>query len=118
MAARRMNAGEKWQGNTGDNEYVHVIFGGKCHIRSSAGDFLNIGQRENVFAGKPYAVYLSRNTDFEIEALTDGFEVASCWVKTEEDHPAQLVTPETSTVELRGGRQCLPPNQQHFTAGI
>lgn len=103
MAARRMNTGEKWTGNTGGYEYVHVIFGGKCHVRSSAGDFLNIGRRENVFAGKPYAVYLSRNTDFEIEALTDGFEVASCWVKTEEDHPAQLVTPESSTVELRGG---------------
>jgi 5-deoxy-D-glucuronate isomerase len=61
MAARRMNAGEKWQSNTGDNEYVHVIFGGKCNIRSSAGEFLNIGHRENVFAGKPYG-FISRET--------------------------------------------------------
>lgn len=103
MAARRINAGEKWGGNTDNFEYGHVIFGGKCHIRTSAGEFLNIGQRPHVFAGKPYAVYLSRNTEFEIEALTDGFEVASCWVETDEDHPAQLVTPEKSTVELRGG---------------
>jgi 5-deoxy-glucuronate isomerase len=103
MAARRMGAGEKWAGKTDGYEYAHVIFGGKCNVHTSAGDFLNIGARKNVFEGKPYAVYLSRNTSFEIEALTDGFEVASCWVKTEEDHPAQLVTPETSAVELRGG---------------
>jgi 5-deoxy-glucuronate isomerase len=103
MAARRMNKGEKWQANTGDFEYGHVILGGKCHIHSGKGDFINIGSRENVFAGKPYAVYLSRNTDFEIESLTDGLEISSCWVATDQDHPAQLVTPDKSAVELRGG---------------
>lgn len=103
MAARRLNKGEKWQASTGGYEYGHVILSGKGHVRSAKGDFLNIGERANVFSGKPYAVYLSRNTDFEIEALTDGFEVASCWVETDEDHPAQLVTPEKSAVELRGG---------------
>lgn len=103
MEARRMNQGEKYQGETGDYEYGFVILGGKCHIHTSAGDFRNVGQRATVFDGKPYALYLSRHTRYEIEALTDGFEVAICWVKTEQDHPAQLVTPETSTVELRGG---------------
>jgi 5-deoxy-glucuronate isomerase len=103
MAARRMNTGDKWSGRTDGYEYVHVIFGGRCHIRTSAGDFLNIGARPNVFSGKPYAVYLSRNTAFEIEALTDGFEVASCWVASDQDHPARLVTPGDSAVELRGG---------------
>lgn len=103
MAARRMNKGETWRGSTAGFEYVHVILGGQCHVRSSAGEFAGIGSRRSVFEGKPYAVYLSRNTDFEIEAITDGFEVATCWVKTEEDHPAQLVTPATCAVELRGG---------------
>lgn len=103
MAARRLNAGERWQGSTGDNEYVHVILGGHCTIRTSQGDFEQIGKRENVFAGMPYALYLSRGVDFEIEALSDGLEVASCWVKTEEDHPARLVTPADSSIELRGG---------------
>jgi 5-deoxy-glucuronate isomerase len=51
----------------------------------------------------PYAVYLPRHTDFEIEALTDNFEVASCWVPTDEDHPTQLVTPANCPIELRGG---------------
>lgn len=103
MAARRLNRGETWTASTGGFEYGHVILGGRCHIHSSAGNFTNIGERKDVFSGKPYAVYLPRSTAFEIEALTDGFEVASCWVETDEDHPAQLVTPKSSAVELRGG---------------
>ena len=103
MEARRMNSGEKWAGESGGFEYAHVILGGVCNIRTSQGDFLNIGRRPDVFSGMPYAVYLSRNTEFEIEALSDGFEVASCWVPTDQDYPAQLVTPEDSNIELRGG---------------
>jgi 5-deoxy-glucuronate isomerase len=103
MAARRMRLGETWVANTGDYEYVHVILGGRSNFHTSEGDFLGVGRRSNVFSGMPYAVYLSRDTDFEIEALTDGFEVASCWVETDEEHPAQLITPADSPIELRGG---------------
>lgn len=101
--ARRFNKGDRWSAVTGDFEYGHVILGGTGHVRSSAGNFLDIGRRPNVFAGKPYAVYLPRRTTFEIEATSDGFEVASVWVACDQDHPAQLVTPEQSAVELRGG---------------
>ncbi len=103
MAARRLNAGERWSGATGDNEYVHVVLGGVCAIRSSAGNFERVGRRRDVFSGMPYALYLSRGVEFEIEALTDGLEIASCWVATDEDHPARLVTPEDVSIELRGG---------------
>jgi len=103
MAARRMQQGETWSSNTGDAEYAHVILGGRCNVRTSQGDFLQVGRRANVFSGMPYAVYLSGDTDFEIEALTDGLEIASCWVETDQEHPAQLVTPADSQIELRGG---------------
>jgi 5-deoxy-glucuronate isomerase len=104
MAARRLNKGDAYSGSTGDDEYAHVILGGICHVRSSQGEFSRVGRRPNVFNGMPWAVYLPRRTDFEIEALTDGFEVATCWVATDRDHPAQLVTPAQSDIELRGGR--------------
>lgn len=103
MQARRLNTGETWRGATEDFEYAHVILGGVCNIRSSAGDFERIGRRRDVFSGMPYAVYLSRGAEFEIEALSDTLEIASCWVKTDEDHPARLVTPDDSKIELRGG---------------
>lgn len=103
MAARRMNKGERWDGATHDYEFAHVILGGTCNIYTSKGDFLQVGRRPNVFSGMPYAVYLSRNVEFQIEATSDGFEVASCWVATDRDYPAQLVTPAESQIELRGG---------------
>lgn len=104
MAARRLNAGDTYSANTGDDEWAHVILGGTCNIRTSQGDFLSLGKRKDVWSGMPQALYLSRGVDFEIEALTDGFEVASCWVPTDRDYPAQRVSLGASTpVELRGG---------------
>lgn len=103
MAARRLDQGHTWAEQTGSFEWVHVILGGKCHIYTGQGDFHEIGARETVFGGRPFALYLPRHTEFEIEALTDGFEIASCWVPTDEDHPAQLVRPSECAIELRGG---------------
>ncbi len=104
MTARRLNKGEVYNGNSGDCEYSHVILGGVCHVRTSRGEYPKVGRRPNVFSGMPWAVYLPRNTDFEMEALTDSFEVATCWVQTDRDYPQQLVTPAQSEIELRGGR--------------
>lgn len=103
MAALRLNKGETYDSNVGEHEHVTVILGGRCHIRTSTGDYLNLGRRPNVFSGMPWALYLPRNVDFEIEALTDDLEIASCWVPTDEEHPAQLVTPDMSNIEIRGG---------------
>ena len=103
MAALRLNAGERYSSSVGDHEHVSVILGGRCTIRTSAGDFPNIGRRPDVFSGMPWAFYLPRHTEFEIEALTDGLEIASCWVPTDQNHPARLVTPADSAIEIRGG---------------
>ncbi len=103
MAALRLNAGERYSTSVGAHEHVSVILGGRCTIRSNHGDFENIGRRANVFSGMPYALYLPRGAEFEIEALTDNLEIASCWVPTDQDHPARLVTPADSPIELRGG---------------
>jgi len=104
MAARRLDKGDTYSGSTGDYEYSHVILGGVCRVRTSRAEYTKVGRRPNVFSGMPWAVYLPRHTDFEVEALTDGFEVATCWVPTDRDYPAQLVTPAQSEIELRGGR--------------
>lgn len=103
MAARRLNAGMTFSGQTGGYEQAHVILGGRCHVRFSGGEYPNVGRRPNVFSGMPWAVYLPPGVDYEIEALTDGFEVASCWVRAEAEFAARLVTPRDSAIELRGG---------------
>ncbi len=103
MAAQRLNAGEKFHTHTHEHEHISVILGGRAHVRTSHGDFMNVGRRPNVFSGMPYAIYLPRRSEIEIEALSDGLEVASCWVPTDQDYPARLITPADVTVELRGG---------------
>jgi 5-deoxy-glucuronate isomerase len=103
MAALRLSKGETYSASVGEHEHVSVILGGRCTIRTSAGDFAHLGRRPDVFSGMPWALYLPRRTDFEIEALTDGLEIASCWVPTDQDHPARLVTPADSAIEIRGG---------------
>src|SRR5688572_23263561 len=103
MSAMRLNKGQKYADNTRDCENVIVIFGGTCRIKTSDGTFEQVGKRSNVFAGRPHALYLSRHKDFEIEALSDKLEFASCWVKTEEDHPTRLISPKDSAIEIRGG---------------
>lgn len=103
MAVIRLNAGQRYSTSTGEHEHISVLLGGRASFRTSQGDFLQVGRRANVFSGMPWAVYLPRRTDFEIEALTDGLEIASCWVPTDRDHPARLVTPHESSIEIRGG---------------
>lgn len=103
MSAYRFNKGQRYTDNTRDCENALVILGGVCNVHTSDGDFAQVGRRPNVFSGMPYALYLSRNKDFEIEALTDDLEIASCWVKTDQDHPTQLITPRMSQIEIRGG---------------
>lgn len=103
MAALRLHKGEMYTGMVGEHEHVTVILGGQCNIRTSTGDYLNIGRRPNVFSGMPWALYLPRQAQFEIEALTDTLEIASCWVPTDQDHPAKLITPADSQIEIRGG---------------
>ena len=103
MSAMRLNRGETFGDNTGDYENAIVILGGVCNIKTTDGEFENVGRRPDVFSGMPYALYLSRNKDFEIEAVSDTLEFASCWVPTDQDFPTQLVTPEMSKIEIRGG---------------
>jgi 5-deoxy-glucuronate isomerase len=102
MTARRLQRGDVWRGQTGNNEYLHVILGGVCNIRTSQGHFFEVGRRPNVFSGLPYALYLSRGVEFELEALTTDFEVATAWTATDRDYAPFLVTPAGSQIELRG----------------
>ena len=103
VEVRRLDRGGTWRHRPGEHEAALVVLGGRCSVRSSAGQWPEIGRRPDVFSGMPWALYLPRGTDFECEALTDGLQVAHCWVPTDEDHPPRLVTPYDVEIEVRGG---------------
>lgn len=103
MVAMSLTAGQTFGITIEQYEYVAVVLSGVCDIRTDKGDFLDVGRRFDVFTGMPYAIYMPRNTEFEIEALTDDFSMASCWAATTQDHPIQLITPKDCTTEVIGG---------------
>ncbi len=103
FAARQMRAGESWRHATDDHEFALVVLGGVCAVRSSRGDWPRIGRRPNVFAGMPYCLYLPRHTEFTLKALSENLDIGYGWCRSDEDHPARLVTPPEVGIEIRGG---------------
>src|SRR5690606_22462510 len=53
-----LRAGEALKDATGGEEVGLVLLGGRATVRSSAGAWENIGGRQDVFDGLPWAVYL------------------------------------------------------------
>jgi 5-deoxy-glucuronate isomerase len=83
---------------TGEAEIALVPLSGRCRV--DAGDeSWEIGGRESVFAGMPWALYLPRDSSYRVEA--DG-EVVICGARCERRREAVLVRPEDIEVEVRG----------------
>jgi 5-deoxy-glucuronate isomerase len=54
----KLGVGEEYAQHTGEREVLAVIMGGKATFEAAGKRFEKIGGRPNVFAGKPYSVYL------------------------------------------------------------
>jgi 5-deoxy-glucuronate isomerase len=63
-----LHDGERWAAGTGDREFLAVILGGKGDFAVAGQEFKGVGARPNVFAGKPYAVYLPCGVEYAITA--------------------------------------------------
>jgi 5-deoxy-glucuronate isomerase len=100
LHVRSFVPGDVWATSTGPDEVALVPLGGRCRV-AIAGQTWEIGERENVFAGKPWAVYLPHHTDVEIAALTN-LELAVCATRAELTYPPKLIRPDDVEVEIRG----------------
>jgi 5-deoxy-glucuronate isomerase len=99
---RALGAGESYSGSTGANELALVVLGGRCSVRTPLGEWSGIGERANVFAGKPYTLYLPIGCEFTVTGDT-ACDLAFCFCRADERHPPRLVTPAEVRVEIRGG---------------
>jgi len=113
---RKLAQGQRYDGETGGNELALVVLGGVCSVKSSRGEWPRIGGRKSVFDGLPYTLYLPLKTSFAVTAETD-CDLAFCYSRAEEEHPARLVTPDEVGIEIRGGgnasrqiNSMIPPN--------
>jgi 5-deoxy-glucuronate isomerase len=103
FSVRCLKQGRHWQFATGENELALTVLGGVCSVRSNRGKWPRVGRRPDVFSGMPYTLYLPRRTEFTVEAASEVVEFACGWAATDQDHPAQLVTPDQVPIEIRGG---------------
>ncbi|MEO6923863.1 MAG: 5-deoxy-glucuronate isomerase, partial [Bryocella sp.] len=102
FAVRKLAAGTTHGDTLADTELAIVVLGGTCSVESSAGNWQKFGKRKHVFDGMPYTLYLPPHTTFTVTADTD-CDLAFCYCKATELHPAQLITPDDVTIEIRGG---------------
>ncbi len=100
--SRRLARGAKWHFATGPHELALVVLSGSVDVRSDHGAWEGLGTRGNVFAGRPYALYLSIDTAFTVTAREPA-EFAVAWVAASEAFAPRLITPDDVTVEIRGG---------------
>lgn len=99
---RRLPAGHSWSFATGDREMALVVLSGSINVESNHGQWSHIGQRESVFHGLPFALYVSRQTSLTVFAQT-ACEYVVALAPTEQDHEPRLITPRDIGTEIRGG---------------
>lgn len=100
LQVRRMSPGDTWSETSEQDEIAIVPLGGRCRISALSQEW-TLGERRNVFDGQPWALYLPRNTPYEVVAL-EPLEVAICRARAEEDHDPVLIHPQDVQVEIRG----------------
>jgi 5-deoxy-glucuronate isomerase len=101
MCVKRLSPGETWEIAYPGEETVCVLLSGKCIADWGEGEH-KIGNRETVFGGLPYAVYLSAESGVRFAAETV-CELAVCHVPSRVTFPSRLITPKDVVVSLRGG---------------
>src|SRR5687767_11198038 len=55
---RRLQLGHSWQFATGEHELALVVLSGSIAVESNLGHWPRIGERQDVFAGPPAALFL------------------------------------------------------------
>ncbi len=99
----RLNPGESLTHESGEFELGLVILSGNCDV--CAGDFkaAGLGNRRNVFDGKPATVYIPRDSKYTVTANDNGMlEIGVCKVKADKKYEPFVVMPEDIVTEHRG----------------
>ena len=101
FSVQRIAAGQAWEARHAGEESIHVLLSGKCAADFGSGP-QSIGERNSVFDGLPYALYLAPGDRASYRATTD-CEIAECHVPAEGRFSSRLITPEQVSTSLRGG---------------
>jgi 5-deoxy-glucuronate isomerase len=98
----RMEVGGILERDTGSEEVCLVVLSGRCHVSTGGDSWEEVGERESVFDGPPYAVYLPPRTIYRVEATSDRLELAVTSAPAQQGVEPQLLRPEEAEVSTRG----------------
>jgi 5-deoxy-glucuronate isomerase len=84
-------------GHTGDEETALIWLGGIAEVDG----FGKVGEREDVFAGEPWALLMPPGTSYRMRARTP-LHLAIVSAPAESTVPARLIRPDEVRVEVRG----------------
>ena len=96
----RIDAGDFWNYSTGNDEVCLVPLSGTATVKTEHQKW-EIGREGGIFAGKPTALYLPRESNFTVTA-TENTELAVTSSRTTKSYPPKLITPDEIDVEIRG----------------
>jgi 5-deoxy-glucuronate isomerase len=97
----RLEDGRTVERRVDGEEVCLVVLSGYCTVSTDDDEWRGIGERDSVFEGAPYAVYLPPGTDYRIEAVTY-LELAVASAPARSGTDPLLVRPEDIEVEVRG----------------
>jgi len=91
--------GEIYRGETGGNEAVLTIFGGRCSlniegINGQTVRYEMIGERADVFSSKPTMAYLPREARYDVVAEAPSLNIGVSMAPSDVEWPPALVKPE------------------------
>lgn len=97
----RLKEGEFFQEDLENKEVALVILEGKCTVKVREKEWKSIGERENVFSGKAYGIYIPPNSSYQIRGEKDG-EIAIAKSPSDLKTEPHLVTPREVKVRSAG----------------
>ena len=97
----RLADGQTVERRADTEEICLVVLSGYCNVSTAGDEWRGIGERDAVFEGPPYALYLPPGTDYTVEAMSY-LELAVCSAPAEGGVEPFLVQPEDVEVEVRG----------------
>lgn len=102
FSVRKLKKGERFAENTAGRELAIVVLGGVISVEAAGESWSRIGGRATVFDGMPFSVYVPIGTEYSLVADSD-CDLAFCYSRAEQRHPARLITPAEVEIEIRGG---------------